>query len=158
MATLVTAPWWPWFSELFNQSAWVWMNGMMAASRWAAELPGGHWYVAAPPWPWWIPYVIGSVLLVRWPLAGRKWRRCVGAGVALCLGGAVGAWAWSRAEARIVVSAGGEIYWCESAAGSLLVNCGAAIRIYHFTYSTPKLMTQASILYSPAPTHCGTSK
>ncbi len=125
VGALVTSSWWPWLSELFNQSAWVWMKGMMAGSRWAAELPGGHWYVAAPVWPWWILYVVGSVLVPRWPVAGRGWRWCMGVGAGLYITAAIAVWAWSREGSRIVVSAGGETYWCETGAGPLLVNCGA---------------------------------
>ncbi len=61
VASLAVGGWWPWLGEVFNACGWLWMHGMVAVSQFAAEVPGGVWYVAAPPWPWWIPY-FGAVL------------------------------------------------------------------------------------------------
>ena len=35
-------------ASIFNASAWVWMHGMVALSRWSAGIPGGTWYVPRP--------------------------------------------------------------------------------------------------------------
>jgi competence protein ComEC len=38
----------PFLSELFNNSAWLWMNLMSRLSEWASNLPGAWTHVAAP--------------------------------------------------------------------------------------------------------------
>jgi ComEC/Rec2-related protein len=64
-------------SEWMNQSAWVWMRGMMEAGAAASRVPGGDWKVAAPDWGWWVVY--GWILFGVLPLwvNGRRipcWR------------------------------------------------------------------------------------
>ncbi len=107
-ASLATGPWWSWLGEVFNASAWVWMKGMIALSRFATEIPGGHWYVASPAWAWWVPYyalligvVTGGVLR---PVEVRWW----GCGTAIWLGAASVAWMVRQGEASITVLGGGE--------------------------------------------------
>lgn len=60
-AALLVTPFWPGLAAVFNASAWLWMKAMVLLSRWFASLPGGVWYVPAPPWPWW--WVYGGVLV-----------------------------------------------------------------------------------------------
>lgn len=48
LGSLLCGAWLPWATELFNHSAWFWMSGMIKASRWATEIPGGYWFVPAP--------------------------------------------------------------------------------------------------------------
>ena len=107
-ASLATGPWWPWLGEVFNASAWVWMKGMVALSRVAAGMPGGHCHVASPAWGWWVPYYVLLIGIV----AGRVWRpvetRWWGCGAALWLGAAAAAWTFRQGEARITVLGGGE--------------------------------------------------
>ena len=107
-ASLATGPWWPWLGEVFNASAWVWMKGMVALSRVAAGMPGGHCHVASPAWGWWVPYyvlLLGIVAgRVRRPAEIRWW----GCGAALWLGAAAAAWTFRQGEARITVLGGGE--------------------------------------------------
>ncbi|KAB2675407.1 MAG: DUF4131 domain-containing protein [Verrucomicrobia bacterium] len=123
-AALATASWWPWLSEWFNQSAWVWMHGMMWASQRAAELPAGHWYTASPPWPWWIGYVAAMALVARWDTLLIPARRRATAVVAGWLAAAACVWIRGLAESRLVVSAGGEMAFFERGFDSLLVDCG----------------------------------
>jgi beta-lactamase superfamily II metal-dependent hydrolase len=107
-ASLVTGPWWAWLGEVFNASAWVWMKGMIALSRIATEIPGGHWYVASPAWAWWVPYyalLIGIVTGRIFRPAEVRWWGCV---TAIWLGAASVAWMVRQGEARITVLGGGE--------------------------------------------------
>jgi len=48
MASLVTGGWFPACAVLFNHSAWFWMLLMIRVSEWAAQLPGGYFYVSSP--------------------------------------------------------------------------------------------------------------
>ncbi|MBI3870428.1 MAG: ComEC/Rec2 family competence protein [Verrucomicrobia bacterium] len=50
VASLACGEWFPGLTELFNHSSWLWMKLMVAASRYAAEFPGGCWNAAAPGW------------------------------------------------------------------------------------------------------------
>jgi ComEC/Rec2-related protein len=76
VASLLVGEVWPALGEVFNAGAWLWMRAMVAASRLAAETPGGIWYVAAPPWPWWLPYYAAMLALATgwaWREGVRKW-------------------------------------------------------------------------------------
>ncbi len=123
-ATLATAPWWPGLSEWFNQSAWVWMNGMEWASQRAAALPFGHWYVASPEWPWWIGYVAAAAIAIRWESIQARARRWAAGSVAAWAVAAACVWIRGLGEARIVVPAGGEFVFHERGFSSVLVDCG----------------------------------
>jgi beta-lactamase superfamily II metal-dependent hydrolase len=48
VGSLAVGAWWPWLGELFNHSAWFFVWLMTRLSQWAADLPGGCFYVPAP--------------------------------------------------------------------------------------------------------------
>ena len=102
---------WPWLGEVFNASAWVWMNGMVSGSRLCAGIPGGHAYVAAPFWLWWVPYYLLLASGCRWGGMTGRFRRVWGAVAAgwLVAGGA--AWARHRTVSEITLLARGEAVW-----------------------------------------------
>lgn len=50
LASLATATWCPWATELFNHGSWFWMQLMLKSSDWAAAFPGGCWNVREPGW------------------------------------------------------------------------------------------------------------
>lgn len=77
LLSLAAAPLFPALSEWMNQSAWLWMRGMMEAGAGASRIPGGDWHVASPEWGWWVLY--GWMLFGLLPLwvAGKRipgWR------------------------------------------------------------------------------------
>ena len=48
LGSLLTAPWFPYASVLYNHTAWLAMIAMTVASQWSADLPGAWFYVASP--------------------------------------------------------------------------------------------------------------
>ncbi|MFO1458002.1 MAG: ComEC/Rec2 family competence protein [Verrucomicrobiota bacterium] len=114
-------------ASIFNASAWVWMHGMVALSRWFAGIPGGTWYVPSPPWPWWSVYLATLLALAK---GGQPFRRhpritlAVAVSLALLAGFGV-----SRAFRRtsITVLSGGESILVDAPGRrqDLLVNSGS---------------------------------
>ncbi|MFM8359107.1 MAG: ComEC/Rec2 family competence protein, partial [Verrucomicrobiota bacterium] len=90
-------------AEWTNQSAWFWMQGMIAASEFCARVPGGSWYSAAPPWPWWVLYYgLLAALLAGWASIPR--RRAWLAGAAGCASlAALAAFGWHTRSPRLTV-------------------------------------------------------
>jgi len=126
LAALAFGGWAPAVAEVFNASAWAWMNGMVIVSRWAAELPGGSWHVAAPDWRWWLPYY--AVLLavatgLAWRGRGRWWTGglAVASVLAFVITSRLG-----QPELRLTVLTGGTALWIDAAdnAEDLLLDCG----------------------------------
>lgn len=127
VASLLVGGVWPWLGEVFNASAWVWMRAMVETSRFAAETPGGVWYVAAPAWPWWIPYYAAVLALATgWATreAVRKW--FVGS---LALVAAAALWAGWQAASRTTLTllAGGKaiVFDGPRRSGDLLIDTGS---------------------------------
>jgi ComEC/Rec2-related protein len=127
VASLAVGGWWPWLGETFNASAWLWMRGMVWVSRLAAEVPAGVWYVAAPPWPWWIPYFAVVLALT----SGWAFREEIRKGFALAVGLVVAAALWAGLQARsqttLTLLAGGKAMVFDGPARSqdLLVDTGS---------------------------------
>ena len=48
LGSLLCGGWLPWATTLFNHCGWFWMLSMVKLSRWATEVPGAYFYVAAP--------------------------------------------------------------------------------------------------------------
>lgn len=126
-ASLVTGPWWPWLGEVFNASAWVWMRGMAGLSRWFAALPGGHWYVTSPAWPWWLPYYVILLAVVTGRALRAGWRKWLLAGTGLWLGAALTIYIIRQRETRLTVFDGGEAAFVDAPwwRHDLLINPGS---------------------------------
>ncbi len=129
LGSLACGAWAPGVSELFNHGAWFWMRLTLAVSRWAAQVPGGYWYVRQPPMPatvlWYLLLVVGT----------RRWWRRPALRIALViatalLAGTAGYVYTDRArEARVVVLplGGGHAVWVHQDGESLLVDTGDAV-------------------------------
>jgi competence protein ComEC len=48
VGSLICGYWLPWVTELFNHSAWLWMECMIRLSEWASIVPGFYLYVRGP--------------------------------------------------------------------------------------------------------------
>lgn len=126
VASLAVGEVWPRLGEVFNASGWLWMRGMIEISRQAAEVPGGVWYVASPPWPWWLPYY-GVLLAVGTGWAGRETVRkafAAAVGVTVCAA-LVASWRSSRWH-RLTLLPGGKaiIVDAPGRANDLLIDAG----------------------------------
>ncbi|MEN9733780.1 MAG: putative hydrolase [Verrucomicrobiota bacterium] len=64
VASMLVHPLWPGLSGLFNAGAWLWMEIMVALSRWFAAWPGACWAVAAPPIAVWVLLIVAGVALL----------------------------------------------------------------------------------------------
>jgi ComEC/Rec2-related protein len=90
LGSLVCGDWFPFLTELFNHSSWLWMLLMIRSSEWFAALPGAYFYVRQPcPADFIIYYLLlalalSGVLLVP----RRRVYAAVFAGVLLAIWGA----------------------------------------------------------------------
>ena len=98
--SLLVGPLIPWLGELFNASAWVWMKLMVGCGRLAAQVPGGHLWVAAPAWYWWVPWYAGGIAAVGGAWASDRWRWILSAGVGVWLASAAVQFGMVRSTAR----------------------------------------------------------
>ena len=128
LAGLLTGGWWPWATECFNHSAWLFMKWMIVASRWAADVPGGCWNVASPSGfalAWY--YIALISLLAGWWNVPRV-RRWVFATLLLLALATFGQWRYDRAVTRLtcVPLNGGESVFLQPArgGGTWLIDCG----------------------------------
>lgn len=118
----------PFLSELFNNSAWLWMNLMNRLSEWASNLPGAWTHVTAPsPAAIALYYILVALLLRGNWNRDSKHRRArliaaVGAGCALAI------CAFPEHATRVTVLAlrGGSAIHIDApgADDDLLVDCG----------------------------------
>lgn len=127
VASLLVGDVWPWLGEVFNASAWIWMRAMVETSRVAAEAPGGVWYVAAPDWPWWIPYYAAVLALATGWAAREAVRKWFVGSAALVAAAAV--WAGWQAASRTTLNllAGGKaiVFDGPGRSGDLLIDTGS---------------------------------
>lgn len=115
-------------AELFNQSAWLWMQCMLRASEWAAAVPWGSWFVKRPSelevagyYGLWIWAFGGGWKTARgrvgWAVMAFLWMMCVG---------------WQRWEKSrevhltVLPTARAAVLWVEGPGreGTWLINCG----------------------------------
>jgi competence protein ComEC len=50
LGALICGAWFPWATELFNNSAWFFMSAMTDVSEWFTKIPGSYFYVTEPSW------------------------------------------------------------------------------------------------------------
>ncbi|MGA4577987.1 ComEC/Rec2 family competence protein [Limisphaera sp. VF-2] len=115
-------------AELFNHSAWLWMQLMLRASEWAAAVPGGSWFVKRPV----ALEVAGYYALCVWALTGG-WKSARGrvgwAVVAAMWLGWLGWQRWEESrEVRLTAlpTSRAAVLWVEGPGreGTWLINCG----------------------------------
>lgn len=70
LGSLLCGSWLPWFTEWFNHAGWFWMVCMVKLSRWATDLPGAYYYVAAPS----ALFFVGYYGLLIGTLSGWLWQ------------------------------------------------------------------------------------
>jgi competence protein ComEC len=107
----------------------VWLRAMLGVSRALAEAPGGHWYVAAPAWGWWLGwYALLLAVAAGWLAeAGGRRRAVLGLAAGWGLAAAV-AFGWSERRTRLTVFPDGSGLFVDrpGAAEDLLLDGGRA--------------------------------
>ncbi len=125
--SLLAAPLWSGGSEIFNHSARVWAQGLAGLIRWAASVPGGHWFVRAPPMA---GVAVWYVVLTAAAVAARRVKGALPAGLLVLAALAVG---WGVREGRrvrvAVLDAGeGNAVLVQAQSARWLVDAGPAYR------------------------------
>ncbi|MGH7866780.1 MAG: ComEC/Rec2 family competence protein, partial [Candidatus Dormibacteraceae bacterium] len=73
VGSLLCGAWWPWISELLNNSAWFCMECMIRFSQWAQVVPMAYLYVSSPSAVEMAVYYGGLLgLLSGWLVAPRR--------------------------------------------------------------------------------------
>ena len=128
LGSLICGDWFPWATELFNYSGWLWMKLMLEISHAVIKLPGAFFYVRSPvPADFMIYY--GAMLAVMSGVAFRKqWRMAT----LICLVFIVAfyGWRWQAARSTTTLTIqplnGGHAVFVQSgqSADDLLIDCG----------------------------------
>jgi competence protein ComEC len=128
LGALICGAWFPWATELFNNSAWFFMSAMTAVSEWFTKIPGAYFYVAEPSWiSIGIYYAVLIVFLSGWLKTVR--RRISGAAILIFIAG-IYLWRWenSRGETDLTILPlnGGHAVFADAAGrkNNWLINCG----------------------------------
>ena len=128
LGALVCGSWLPWFTELFNHTAWFFMVAMTGVSVAAARLPGAYFYVPEPSLATMVTYYAMVIALFSGWFTTRR-RRQSGLAV-LCLLAGFYFWQWqsSRAETDLTVlplDGGHAVYVdADGRQNDWLINCG----------------------------------
>src|SRR5665213_266867 len=128
LGALVCGTWFPWATELFNNSAWFFMSAMTDVSEWFTKIPAAYFYV---PEPSWISIGIYYAILI---VASSGWlktpRRKISGAAILILIAAIYFLRWenSRDETELTVLPlnGGHAIFVDADGrkNDWLVNCG----------------------------------
>jgi competence protein ComEC len=103
LGALICGTWLPWFTELFNNAAWGFMNAMTWVSEESTKIPGSYFYV--PSWSWTsIGIYYGTVIVIASGWLKTKLMR-IATLVMLVLIAATYLWRWEivRGETEITV-------------------------------------------------------
>jgi len=103
--SLLCAPLGGFFSEVFNHAAWAVASFLTLCIEWAAEMPGGHWFVRTPPAAGVLAWY---VLLAAATVMARRVRGALAAGLVLLAALALGWGAWDARRCRVSVLDVGE--------------------------------------------------
>ncbi|MDD5141490.1 MAG: ComEC/Rec2 family competence protein [Verrucomicrobiales bacterium] len=128
LGSLICGGWFPWATELFNYSGWLWMKLMLEISHAVIKLPGAFFYVRSPALADFAIYY-GAMLAVMSGVAFRKkWRMvtliCI-VFIAVFYG-----WRWQSAGSITTLTVlplnGGHAVFVQSGqrADDLLIDCG----------------------------------
>jgi competence protein ComEC len=128
LASLLVGGWFPAGAELFNHSAWFWMVMMIRVSEWAANFPGGCFYIGTPSLAAFAFYYALLISLMAGWLAKPRWRMWATAGLALLGIVWLFHWQWERSATRLTILPlnGGHAIYCDAPGGKndLLIDCG----------------------------------
>lgn len=102
LGSVICGAWLPWPGELFNHAGWFFMVCMTKASEWAADLPGGYYYVAAPGLAL-VALFYGALCALLGGWFRERFRWWVAGGLGLLAAAWVGLNIHARAATRITI-------------------------------------------------------
>ena len=103
LGSLVCGDWLPFFTELFNLSAWLWMLWMARLSKWFASLPGAYFYVQQPSLAASLAYYIVLGIVLSGVLVVPRRRFWAGVTLALVLTAWLVSWGMDRRKTLLTV-------------------------------------------------------
>jgi competence protein ComEC len=128
LGSLICGDWFPWATELFNHSGWLWMKLMLEISHAVIKLPGAFFYVRSPVLGDFVIYY-GAMLAVMSGVAFRKkWR--LATVICVVFIGTFYGWRWhvrhSTTTLTVLPLNGGHAVFIQSGKSSddLLIDCG----------------------------------
>ncbi len=128
LGAIVSGDWLPWLTDVFNNSGWLFMRGMIRFSEWSITLPGAFLYVRTPTtFEFFVFYTAVLLAVIGWLWTPGKRRWSWGILLALAVVWSVGAFR-ARDEARLTVLGQGANSIFSDAPGrrhDLLVDCGS---------------------------------
>jgi competence protein ComEC len=128
LGSLLAGAFFPGLSGLFNNAAWFFMKIISILSEWAASLPSGAWYVAAPSLAAMaLYYVLLLAVLTGWIFRTPRKRWAWALLILLTAVWSRQKWDESRTVALHLLSdRGAEVLFCSRAlgGGAMLVNAG----------------------------------
>jgi competence protein ComEC len=136
IGALFFGDWFPWLTEILNNSAWFWMTAMLRVSEWTAGWPGAALHVMAPG-----PFSIAFYYLLLVSLTSGLWlqvqlRRWIVASIVLLGIGSAREIARQCSQTTLTVLplSGGHAVFMDApgAARDMLVDCGDE-RLAHLT-------------------------
>ncbi len=123
--SLLSAPLSGWLAEIFNHAAALFAAGLAGSIGWAADFPGGHWFVRTPPAA---GVVVWYAILATATTMARRVRAAlpVGLGILAAL-----ALAWNAREARrcrisVLDVGAGSATLVQARSARILVDTGSA--------------------------------
>jgi competence protein ComEC len=128
LGSLICGAWFPYATELFNHSGWLWMCWMMKISEAATQLPGAYYYVRSPMVADFVIYYGMLVALLSGFTFSPK-RRLSMVIALMCISGFY-VWRWRDAQSTTVITIiplnGGSTVYCDAPGWSndVLVDCG----------------------------------
>ena len=103
--SLICVPLGEFLPEVFNHAAWAVSSFLTWCIEWAADVPGGHWFVRTPPtagiMAWYVLLAIATVM-------ARRMRSALAAGLALLTALTLGWGLWDARRCRMSVLDVGE--------------------------------------------------
>jgi len=130
LGSLVCGAWFPGLTELFNHSAWLWMNWMVNVSEWTTTLPAAYAYVPSPPVWLFVAYYALLLGILSGKILAPGWRKltAVGCGLTALLGWMH--WQQARTEFQLTILPlnGGHAVRIDGPGQNFdtLVDCGAS--------------------------------
>ena len=121
--SLLCAPLGGIFSEVFNHAARVWASFLTICIQWAADMPGGHWFVRAPPAA---GIMVWYVILSMAAVMARRVRGAMAVGLTLLavLALAWGAWDSHRCQVSVLDVGEGNAVLVQAQSVRILVDTG----------------------------------